>query len=40
MGGQTALNLAIEADEIGLWEKHGVEIIGVDIAAIEKNRES
>jgi len=36
MGGQTALNLAIEADEIGLWDKHDVKIIGVDIAAIEK----
>lgn len=36
MGGQTALNLAIEADELGLWEKYGVKIIGVDIAAIEK----
>ncbi|MBT8327163.1 MAG: carbamoyl-phosphate synthase large subunit [Bacteroidia bacterium] len=36
MGGQTALNLAIEADEIGIWEEHGVKIIGVDIAAIEK----
>ncbi len=36
MGGQTALNLAIEAQEIGLWEEHNVKIIGVDIAAIEK----
>ena len=34
MGGQTALNLAIECDEIGLWEEYGVKIIGVDIAAI------
>ena len=42
MGGQTALNLAIEADERGIWEKYGVKIIGVDIAAIEKteNREA
>lgn len=41
MGGQTALNLCKEADEIGLWEKYNVRIIGVDIAAIEKteNRE-
>lgn len=41
MGGQTALNLCIEADEIGLWEEFGVRIIGVDIAAIEttENRE-
>ena len=36
MGGQTALNLAIEADEVGLWEKYNVRIIGVDINAIEK----
>ncbi len=34
MGGQTALNLCIEADEKGIWEAHGVEIIGVDIDAI------
>ncbi|NCD70301.1 carbamoyl-phosphate synthase large subunit [Mucilaginibacter agri] len=42
MGGQTALNLCIEADEQGLWKKYGVRIIGVDIAAIEKteNREA
>lgn len=41
MGGQTALNLCIEADEQGLWEKYGVKVIGVDVAAIEKteNRE-
>ncbi|HEX7367465.1 MAG TPA: carbamoyl-phosphate synthase large subunit, partial [Pelobium sp.] len=42
MGGQTALNLAIEAEERGLWEKYNVRIIGVDTAAIEKteNREA
>ena len=34
MGGQTALNLCIEADEKGIWKDFGVEIIGVDIAAI------
>ncbi|MAO71226.1 MAG: carbamoyl phosphate synthase large subunit [Flavobacteriales bacterium] len=34
MGGQTALNLCIEADEKGVWEKYGVKIIGVDIDAI------
>lgn len=41
MGGQTALNLAIEADEIGLWDKYNVSMIGVDIAAINttENRE-
>ena len=41
MGGQTALNLAIKCDEIGIWEEFGVKIIGVDIDAIEitENRE-
>ena len=34
MGGQTALNLCIEADDKGIWEDFGVEIIGVDINAI------
>lgn len=36
MGGQTALNLAKEVDEIGLWEKHNVKLVGVDIKAIDK----
>jgi carbamoyl-phosphate synthase large subunit len=35
MGGQTALNLAIEADKVGLWKKYNVRMIGVDVAAIE-----
>ena len=35
MGGQTALNLCIKCDEMGIWEEYGVDIIGVDIAAIE-----
>lgn len=41
MGGQTALNLCIECQELGIWEEYGVEIIGVDIKAIEitENRE-
>lgn len=34
MGGQTALNLCIEADKHGLWEERNVRIIGVDIDAI------
>ena len=34
MGGQTALNLCIDADEKGLWKKYDVKIIGVDIDAI------
>ena len=41
MGGQTALNLCIDAGDKGLWEKYNVEIIGVDIDAINitENRE-
>jgi carbamoyl-phosphate synthase large subunit len=39
MGGQTALNLAIEADKQGLWEKYNVRMIGVDIAAIERTED-
>ena len=35
MGGQTALNLAIDCDAAGIWAKYGVRIIGVDIKAIE-----
>ncbi|SDL79177.1 carbamoyl-phosphate synthase large subunit [Siphonobacter aquaeclarae] len=35
MGGQTALNLAIDCDKAGIWQKYGVQIIGVDIKAIE-----
>ena len=34
MGGQTALNLCIEADEKGIWEDFNIKIIGVDIQAI------
>ena len=34
MGGQTALNLCIEADELGIWKKYNCRLIGVDIAAI------
>ena len=39
MGGQTALNLCIEADEKGIWTDFDVEIIGVDIDAINITRE-
>ncbi|MBD3637638.1 MAG: carbamoyl-phosphate synthase large subunit [Crocinitomicaceae bacterium] len=42
MGGQTALNLAIKCDELGLWDEYGVKMVGVDINAIEitENREA
>lgn len=36
MGGQTALNLCKEAEDLGIWEKFGVRLIGVDIKAIDK----
>ncbi|MFM7286471.1 MAG: carbamoyl-phosphate synthase large subunit, partial [Cyanobium sp.] len=36
MGGQTALNLAVALAENGTLAKHGVELIGADLAAIQK----
>jgi carbamoyl-phosphate synthase large subunit len=35
MGGQTALNLAIDCEKAGVWKKYGVKVIGVDFEAIE-----
>lgn len=35
MGGQTALNLALKCDDLGIWKKYGVRMIGVDIHAIK-----
>ena len=35
MGGQTALNLCKEADELGVWQKYNCRMIGVDVAAID-----
>ena len=42
MGGQTALNLAIKCEEMGIWEDHNVRMIGVNTDAIEitENREA
>ena len=34
MGGQTALNLCLEADEKGIWNDFNVKLIGVDVNAI------
>ena len=41
LGGQTALNAAIQLDKAGILEKYNVELIGADIEAIERgeNRE-
>jgi carbamoyl-phosphate synthase large subunit len=36
MGGQTALNLAKEAEDLGVWTRYNVRLIGVDIKAIDK----
>ena len=35
MGGQTALNLCKEADELGVWKKYNTRMIGVDVAALD-----
>ncbi|MGZ3865562.1 MAG: carbamoyl-phosphate synthase large subunit [Bacteroidia bacterium] len=35
MGGQTALNLAMKCDDLGIWKKYNVKMIGVDIQAIK-----
>jgi len=42
MGGQTALNLAIEAGKQGVWDRFNVRLVGVDLDAIElaENREA
>ena len=36
MGGQTALNLCKEAEDLGIWERYKTRLIGVDIKAIDK----
>ncbi|MFV1957408.1 MAG: carbamoyl-phosphate synthase large subunit, partial [bacterium] len=36
LGGQTALNLAVDLDERGVFKKYGVEMIGAERVAIEK----
>src|SRR6202451_286370 len=35
LGGQTALNAAVELHEAGILAKYGVELIGADIATIQ-----
>ena len=41
VGGQTALNLAIDCEKAGIWKNFGVRMVGVDIDAIDtaENRE-
>ncbi|MCK5236596.1 MAG: carbamoyl-phosphate synthase large subunit, partial [Deltaproteobacteria bacterium] len=36
MGGQTALNTAVNLEKLGILKKHNVELIGANIEAIEK----
>jgi carbamoyl-phosphate synthase large subunit len=36
LGGQTALNLAIDLSDAGVLERHGVALIGADLEAIHK----
>ena len=39
MGGQTALNLARNLHNEGFWKKKGIEVIGVDLEAVEITEE-
>jgi carbamoyl-phosphate synthase large subunit len=39
LGGQTALNAAIQLDELGILDKYGVELIGADIPAIQRGED-
>lgn len=39
LGGQTALNAAIQLDRAGVLNKHGIELIGADIDAIERGED-
>src|SRR6187401_3352424 len=35
MGGQTALNLALKCEDLGIWKKYNVRMIGLDVQAIK-----
>ncbi|GAB3227899.1 carbamoyl-phosphate synthase large subunit [Glycomyces halotolerans] len=39
LGGQTALNAAVALDRAGILEKHGVELIGADMDAIQRGED-
>lgn len=39
MGGQTALNLYMEANELKIWEKYNVKVLGADHKAIQKTED-
>ncbi len=39
LGGQTALNLSLELSKAGILEKYGVQVIGVNLDAIERGED-
>ena len=39
MGGQTALNLAVELSDAGILDKYGVKVIGTSIKSIKKGED-
>ena len=39
LGGQTALNAAVQLDRLGILDKYGIELIGADIDAIERGED-
>lgn len=39
LGGQTALNAAVQLDRAGILDKYGIELIGADIEAIERGED-
>ena len=39
LGGQTALNAAIQLHDLGILEKHGVELIGAKVEAIQRGED-
>src|ERR1043165_4871462 len=39
LGGQTALNLAVDLHNAGVLERYGVELIGADIEAIQRGED-
>ena len=39
LGGQTGLNTAVELAEKGVLDKYGVEMIGCDLAAIQRGED-
>lgn len=37
LGGQTALNLLVELDEKGLWERYGVKVLGTSVESVRRS---